>query len=174
LKLDDEHAARKMISELFQVVEQHTIGRSFPSSFKASWNPSNFVEAINTIRGYTTERGVAIASHVAVPGIVNSQIRKTVVVPIATPAIIGTNIHQSRVAQIPPSDQIVVEYAPSVIHIPAVEMREQVLVGGLPPASLVEVNNYHDFSRIIATPAAESGYFGTREPRPRSVLQQQQ
>jgi hypothetical protein len=71
LKLDDEYAARKMISELFQLIEEHTVGRSYPSFFKAGWNPSNFVEAMNMIREYATDSRIILATHVRVPGTVN-------------------------------------------------------------------------------------------------------
>lgn len=62
-----DFAARRMISELFQVVEGHTVGKSFPSYFKAGWNPTNFVEAINIVKDYAAESGTVIARRVTLP-----------------------------------------------------------------------------------------------------------
>jgi len=66
-RIAKDFAARKMIDEIFHVVEEHTAGRGFPSYFKAGWNPNNFAEAINAVKDYATETGTAIAKRVTLP-----------------------------------------------------------------------------------------------------------
>jgi len=89
-KIAEDFAARKMISELFQVVEEHTAGRSFPSYFKARWSPSNFAEAINAIKDYAAETGTAIAKRVTLP-----RTTKTLQAPTTTTT---TTVTETRVA----------------------------------------------------------------------------
>lgn len=77
-----DFAARKMIGELYLTVEEHIEGKSFPSDFKAEWNPAGFTEAVNTIKDYAAANGIIIPKQVTLPNFFSQNIR--VVAPTTT------------------------------------------------------------------------------------------